>query len=358
MSNLSFSGECPYCNHIFTVRADSDDIEQKTAKQICPDCNKMCLIKADSDDYILAAEQSIPASKTKQQSSQYEEPPKEQTSHSPPDDSDESFSFFEILSFVSIVLVGIFLISTFSAFFSDNLSLELIYNKVFNAFSGGIGSIIFAVILGGGVGLVATAIISAITGSEHNNVSNLFGALIVCLYFFTPENNPSTVIEPAINQEQTISHPPSNSRCAGDCENGQGTYTWDDGSSHSGGWLMGEKHGYGISIWSNGDKYEGEWLVGDQHGQGSITWPDGSSYKGKWENNIKQGQGIYTWPNGEEYQGDWFNGDHHGYGVYSWPNGSRYAGQWRDGEKHGSGIYTWEDGDKESGEWRNGERID
>ena len=52
MSNLSFSGECPYCNHIFTVRADSDDIEQETAKQICPDCNKMCLIKADSVESI------------------------------------------------------------------------------------------------------------------------------------------------------------------------------------------------------------------------------------------------------------------------------------------------------------------
>ena len=47
----------------------------------------------------------------------------------------------------------------------------------------------------------------------------------------------------------------------GDCNNGQGTYTW-----------------------ASGDKYVGEWKDGKTHGQGTHTYADGTVDKGIWEN--------------------------------------------------------------------------
>ena len=49
----------------------------------------------------------------------------------------------------------------------------------------------------------------------------------------------------------------------GDCENGQGTYTWQDPF----------------------EEYEGEWKDGDYNGQGTMTYPNGSRNEGLFENN-------------------------------------------------------------------------
>ena len=51
----------------------------------------------------------------------------------------------------------------------------------------------------------------------------------------------------------------------GDCENGQGTYT------------------YGSGEWG-GYKYEGEWKDGKKHGQGTYTYANGSiAHSGLWK---------------------------------------------------------------------------
>ena len=47
----------------------------------------------------------------------------------------------------------------------------------------------------------------------------------------------------------------------GDCTNGQGTFTWEDGS-----------------------KYVGKWKDGKFHGQGILKYADGRVKKGIWEN--------------------------------------------------------------------------
>ena len=48
----------------------------------------------------------------------------------------------------------------------------------------------------------------------------------------------------------------------GDCTNGQGTFTWSDGS-----------------------KYVGEWKDDKHHGQGTYTQANGTVSKGIWKNN-------------------------------------------------------------------------
>lgn len=356
MSRITFSGECPYCYHSFKARADSNDLDNKQGKLLCPSCNKMSLIESRSGDYVLIAE---PANKPHTSQEKHEE-----TEEIEPENIEHDLSLSDWLSFVSMILIGVTLISIFSVLFADYFTIESVHNKVLNAFSGSIFSIIFAVIIGGIIGAIATALIAHITDSEHNNIANLFGGLLLCFGLFGPVGNIADIdtpqIEPIAEQraESVTSTSATNNRCVGNCENGQGTYTWDDGGSHSGVWLNGEKHGYGTSKWANGNKYQGQWQNGKKHGHGTKIWTNGDKYEGQWQYDKYHGQGTLTWSEGENYRGSWANDNQHGYGVYSWPSGSSYAGQWRDGEKHGSGIYTWADGDKEHGEWRNGERID
>ena len=66
---------------------------------------------------------------------------------------------------------------------------------------------------------------------------------------------------------------------SGDCENGQGTYTWGKGE------------------WE-GDKYVGEYKDGKWHGQGTYTYADGENYVGEYKDGEKEGQGTFTFASG------------------------------------------------------------
>ena len=68
---------------------------------------------------------------------------------------------------------------------------------------------------------------------------------------------------------------------AGDCEDGQGTYTY-----------------------SNGDKYVGKYKDDKRNGQGIYTFPNGNQYAGEYKDDKKNGQGTFTFPNGEKYTGE------------------------------------------------------
>ena len=59
---------------------------------------------------------------------------------------------------------------------------------------------------------------------------------------------------------------------SGDCNNGYGTYTWQN-------------------PW---EQYVGEYKDGKMHGQGTYTWASGSKYVGEWKDDKKHGQGTYT----------------------------------------------------------------
>lgn len=43
-------------------------------------------------------------------------------------------------------------------------------------------------------------------------------------------------------------------------------------------------------------------------GEGCYTWADGSTYEGAWHAGLKHGWGKYRWPNGACYQGEWRDG--------------------------------------------------
>ena len=72
---------------------------------------------------------------------------------------------------------------------------------------------------------------------------------------------------------------------SGDCENGQGTFSYSVGDKYVGEWKNGLLHGQGTYTSADGDKYVGEWKDGLMHGQGTLTYADGTSQKGLWQND-------------------------------------------------------------------------
>ena len=41
------------------------------------------------------------------------------------------------------------------------------------------------------------------------------------------------------------------------------------------------------------------------HQRGLETWPEGSSYSGEYSDGLKHGIGIYKWSDGSLYEGSW-----------------------------------------------------
>ncbi len=145
-----------------------------------------------------------------------------------------------------------------------------------------------------------------------------------------------------------------------DQQHGTGVESWPDGSSYSGSYIAGKKHGDTCEfVWADRSKYEGQFRDNNIVGFGKYTWPDGRSYEGEWRDNMMHGQGIFKWPmqGGKIYQGEYRFDKKHGYGEISWPDGRKYAGQWADGKQHGHGTYTNSKGEIIKGEWENGKKI-
>ena len=97
------------------------------------------------------------------------------------------------------------------------------------------------------------------------------------------------------------------------------------------------------------DVYEGEYYDGLKNGNGKYTWSDGTVYEGNWVNDVLNGNGKYTWSDGVVYEGNWVNGDMNGYGTWTEPGEYVYVGEFKDGEFTGQGIRTYKDGTVEEG---------
>jgi hypothetical protein len=68
---------------------------------------------------------------------------------------------------------------------------------------------------------------------------------------------------------------------SGDCENGQGTYVYDNGEKYVGQWKDEGFHGQGTFTYASGSKYVGEWKDDNRNGQGTSTYADGGKYVGE-----------------------------------------------------------------------------
>ena len=96
---------------------------------------------------------------------------------------------------------------------------------------------------------------------------------------------------------------------SGDCENGQGTYIFDDGI-----------------------KYEGDFKNGHLTGKGTIYWPNGNTYTGELLNGKRHGLGYSKLKSGASYRGFFYNGKQHGYGSAYDENRKSFGGKWKNGE--------------------------
>ncbi len=134
----------------------------------------------------------------------------------------------------------------------------------------------------------------------------------------------------------------------GNCENGYGSRTWQDGSEYTGEWKDGMPYGHGTFSSPEGVKYTGELRNGIPHGQGMLLSPSGVKYIGALSNGIPHGQGTLLSPSGVKYTGILINGIRSGHGTMTWENGDKYSGEWDNGKQYGQ-CTTNTYGDKFSG---------
>ena len=62
------------------------------------------------------------------------------------------------------------------------------------------------------------------------------------------------------------------------------------------------------------------------NGNGAYTYADGSKYVGEWEAGYQHGQGTYTYADGGKYVGEFKDGSFHGLGEYKCSSIKKYLG--------------------------------
>ena len=138
---------------------------------------------------------------------------------------------------------------------------------------------------------------------------------------------------------------------------GQGKYTFVDGSKYEGNFKDDEGHGKGTLTFVDGSKYEGEFKNGNRHGKGVFNYIDGSIHEGGYKDGKRHGKGIYTFVDGAKYIGEYKLDMYHGKGIYIHANGEKYEGGWKENKKSGKGIFTYKDGRKFKQLWKDGKQI-
>ena len=148
---------------------------------------------------------------------------------------------------------------------------------------------------------------------------------------------------------------------------------------------------FGIHTFANGNKYTGEWRNNKRNGQGTFTWADGTVEEGIWKDGefqyakklsppvpvaktpiqddeiISESSGsdspecsnsaevwhdcfgTKTYENGDKYVGDFEDNKQHGQGTKTWVNGDKYVGEFKKDMQNGLGVYTQSDGTIEDG---------
>ena len=95
---------------------------------------------------------------------------------------------------------------------------------------------------------------------------------------------------------------------------------------------------------NHGCKYTGQWRAARREGEGTFTWADGSKYVGTWSSNLKEGHGELTLTSGDTYVGQFKQDKKHGRGRFCWGEGPwkghEYDGEWNMDRMEGKGQYT------------------
>lgn len=153
----------------------------------------------------------------------------------------------------------------------------------------------------------------------------------------------------------------------GNCQEGNGTRAYPDGSRYQGTFRKGKPHGSGRFDYPNGDTYIGQFENGLPHGQGTRTnHLDKSQTNGRWvqgefipkilqrgcvEGDCLNGTGTFIYGDGSRYIGHFRAGKAYGQGQVYYKNGDRYEGSMRNNEIHGFGTYFYQDGRTLRGQW-------
>jgi len=139
--------------------------------------------------------------------------------------------------------------------------------------------------------------------------------------------------------------------------------------------LLGARSGQGTATFPNGDTYTGGFEKGVRTSAGKYTYaapPPGPDeeppeeppspvavYEGTWKVGHKTGVGVMTYDKGSKYQGSWVKGKRQGIGTFYYPNGDIYSGDWEGGMKHGHGTYIYKQTKTRlKGTWAKGVCVD
>ena len=172
---------------------------------------------------------------------------------------------------------------------------------------------------------------------------------------------------------------PTTAQCIeGNCQNGRGTYQFDNGNKYRGDFRRGLMHGKGTIVFGNDNSYNGDWVSGMREGlgvytfatgnvysgafsknkfagQGTMNFASGNKYTGNWEDDQPSGQGIFYFSGNDRYEGGFVNGKFTGNGIMYYKNNEKYVGQWQDNLRHGYGKMIRSNGSVLEGTWERGQ---
>ncbi|MCC7503685.1 MAG: caspase family protein [Saprospiraceae bacterium] len=141
---------------------------------------------------------------------------------------------------------------------------------------------------------------------------------------------------------------------SGNCQNGSGTYRYENGTKYTGQFAYGKPHGQGTMDFPSGNRYTGEWRNGAREGRGKMTFKkEGRTYEGQFKGNRMAGEGTMLYANGDKYTGSWFNDSPNGDGTYYFKSGERYEGNFYNGTFSGNGTMYYPDRSYWTGRWKN-----
>jgi len=145
----------------------------------------------------------------------------------------------------------------------------------------------------------------------------------------------TTMVQPDAKEDGTLDVPPTE---GDDDLKNMTAYPLKDGSTYTGQWLAGLRHGNGLMVWPDGKNYQGEFHGGKANGVGTCILVDGSKYVGPWVDDHPHGsKGFKSLASGEFYLGEFAGGLEHGEGSQTMPDCSTFVGQFQSGLRSGKG---------------------